>query len=194
MSLGGGIKLSAEDGIWVARNDKGELIEAQPPAAAPGVNNEPLSKLHGLFLSDFPNLFKTQSETALRGRDENGEIEYMMNSVLYRDFTNKTYSIGLYMPSTPLTHQICVFLVLEHKKIVDDLIKIMPEITSHNVATEECVTDTDLIFDEKVVIYHETDLSAEEITDLKTLYRNSGVSVEFRGTGYVIARWGCRAN
>jgi len=85
---GGSISLNVEGGVWVARNGEGELMEAQPPAAAAGVDTEPLSRLYSLFKSDFPNLFKTQSETTLRGTNGNDIIdesgEYLRHSDLPR--------------------------------------------------------------------------------------------------------------
>jgi len=183
---GSGIKLRGENGVWVARNDKGEIVKAQPPTTPP--SNEPVSRLHDLFKSDLPNLFKTYSDVTASIM---GGSKYTIPVVLYRDFETRSLFVGFYMPSAPLMYQICASLADAHKKIVEDLAKSALEIQLCEVTTAATdFTTTELIFNNQFIIYHEDDWSSQQLTDLERLYRDSGLSVEFRGPSYLLARWG----
>ena len=88
-------------------------------------------------------------------------------------------------------YQICASLADAHRKIVEDLAKSAPEIQLCEVTTAATdFTTTELIFNNQLIIYHEDDWSSQQLTDLERLYRDSGLSVEFRGPSYLLTRWG----
>ena len=46
----------------------------------------------------------------------------------------------------------------------------------------------DLIFSGRIFIYHESDLSLEQIGALAALYKSKGIDVKFRSHEYAVAR------
>jgi len=102
---------------------------------------------------------------------------------LYFDFMAKSKFMSFYIPRSPHTYQSCYNLVDNYETIMQD-IELGGEVLG-GLANEQ-TSSRELIFSGRIYIYHEDTLSLQQLTTLGGLYQSKGLSVVFRGPGFLI--------
>lgn len=133
-----------------------------------------------LFKNDFNNLLRGGQDFTLSNKDI-GQIT--IKSQAYLDFTSQTIFIGFYIPNTPHTYTICVYLSNNYNKALDITKNIMAEETSTGL---QPVNTNELKFSGRVFLYHETPLLEEQRRELFALYKSKGLAPQFRDYQYVL--------
>ena len=62
-------------------------------------------------------------------------------------------------------------------------------IVSKNPGDTAKIFSKDLHFSGRIYIYHEDDLTLQQLGFLEGLYKANNLSIQFRGSDYVVARW-----
>ncbi len=132
-----------------------------------------------LFKNDFNNLLRAGQDLNLTNKDI-GQIT--IKSQTYLDFTSQTIFIGFYIPDTPQTYAICVYLSNNYKTALDLTKKVMVEQSATGM---QPVNTSELKFSGRVFLYHETPLLEEQRRELFSLYKSKGLAPQFRDYQYV---------
>ena len=137
-----------------------------------------------LFEHDFgERLLSSQSEEVFTSQKDNTEVRIKVRT--FFDFEAQNKFIAFYIPPNPNTFDLCMSLVDEYKNIFtsDEAIKVE---TSHPGL--QPVSKSDLKFSGRVFIYHEYHLFEAQKRKIFDLYKEKGLSVQFRGTDYLWMR------
>ena len=132
-----------------------------------------------LFKNDFSNLLRAGQDIAMMNKDISLTT---IKSQAYLDFTSQTIFIGYYIPDTPQTYAICVYLSNNYKTALDLTKHVMAEESSTGL---QPVNTSELKFSGRVFLYHETPLFEEQRRALFALYKSKGLSPQFRDYHYV---------
>jgi hypothetical protein len=137
--------------------------------------------LEQLFKSDFSYTLKA-SETAnvvLRSGFK-AKIPYYV----YFDFQGKSEFVGFYIAHSPKTFDLCVGLPNLVPK-VREYIRKSVEVQSAQAGQQTSLSD--LTFTGRVFVYHEDFMTLEQMVELRKIFTQSNMSVEFRGPDYLAA-------
>lgn len=141
-----------------------------------------------LFKSDFNNYMRQSGEDTFVTENKEGKRSLRVLHELCYDFQGKSKFLGFYIPSSPDSYKLCVFLSEEYKKIINDL-ESKTEVTGGHVTEFSMTSGKDLVFTGRIYIYHEDSFSHQQLAELEQLYKSKGLSVLFRGTEYFIMMW-----
>jgi hypothetical protein len=107
------------------------------------------------------------------------------------DYTAKSKFMGIYIPvsepfsdSNKVTYSICALVSYDFKNFLNTSDKDV-QITFKNYG-EQQTGNKDLTFSGRVYVYHEGNLSVEQIAELRKLYRENNLDVQFRGIDYLM--------
>jgi hypothetical protein len=154
-----------------------------------------------------PNLPINPNTVTLRDlflRDDGGESQWCtVNHLKYSESgkqfevaycvawhsASNTKWIKVFIPSLPETAEIVTAVsdITLYKDIIPDPAKDV--VVSQKQPGESTITsDKDAKFSGRLFVYHENELTAEELGDLTKLYSSKSLSVQFRGNAYLIYR------
>lgn len=135
-----------------------------------------------LYEEDFNDLLRVNEDRIITSQDGS---TVTINSKVYFDFETQTKFVGFYIPSTPITFDICVNL--------SDFYKTALEMGNGNLAEWsqpglQPVNNRELQFSRRIFIYHQYPLFATQKRKLFSLYESRGLSLQFRGQDYVFKK------
>lgn len=150
-------------------------------------NNKPpqLPKLQALFQQDFSRLLKFEKGGSITFND--GTI-LNIDAQEYMDLEAKTKFLGFYIPFSNKSYAACEVLSEYYKKCMDDLDSSI-EVRGGHIADSARTSSRDLMFSNRIYIYHENNFSLQELAILERLYQSRGLSVVFRGDAYLFSMW-----
>jgi len=148
--------------------------------ASPPLQDE-LTLLY-LFENDFDNLLRHGESRILE--DEKG-IKIPIKSKVYLDFEAQNVFIGFYIPNTPETFKICVYLAEGHKAALEMKEKITVEASGLGM---QPVNSDELKFSGRIFLYHEYPLVEVQKRELYTHYKKHGLAPQFRGADYLFKK------
>jgi len=154
------------------------------PAAAPAIDPDKPENLEQLFRSDFERTLRTHQELTFSGPDSTDRAQIQ----IYYDLDAGTYFLGLYVPRTPRTFLIIQYFLEVYQKHSDELRNNIL-VTTRDPADINSVRLNDFPFSKRVYVYHENELSLQEIAALDTIYREKGLALQLRGSQYQTTRW-----
>jgi hypothetical protein len=141
--------------------------------------------LHDLFLTDFSSIINTSS--LLSGMTvKNGEtgalthVEYMV----VRQLETGTKFLEFYVLYTEETERICESLANLYQNALNDFLEGRVE-AEKIPGDSEVTTSSDLVFSNRVFIYHEAYLSPEQVITVRDAFKKKGVTVILRSTDYL---------
>lgn len=139
--------------------------------------------LYDLFLTDFPGVQRIGETWKIKKDKDSLKVSYF--SVIDLEFQAKV--LTFYIPNWRSMYDLCVFILdqIESKKLT------IPEAINMKqkaIGDSTISSSQEAKFSGRVFIYHETELSAEEIGDLTKLYKSKGLNVQFRGSSYLSSR------
>jgi len=181
-------------GMWIAivgllavfpvkcnRESEGEAIEVSP-------NNDDSDSLDislfSLYEDDFTDLKLSGSRIVHMSDGYTHEI----NCSLIFDFDANTMYLAFYISESDRTYEICEFVILSHIELLESLYDSV-EIESGSPG-ERPVNIGELIYSERVFIYHESNLFHSEINQLTEIGEQVNVFPQFRGSEYLFHRSG----
>lgn len=107
------------------------------------------------------------------------------------DYESKSKFMGIFIPvsepfseSNKVTYSICALVPYHYKSFIDN--------SDNNVKItfkyygEQQAGNKDLTFSGRIFVYHEDNLSVEQIAELRKLYRENNLDVQFRGVDYLM--------
>ena len=134
-----------------------------------------------LFEHDFGDrLLRSSRDEIFRFAKNGSEIKIKSNT--YFDFEAQTKFIGFYIPSDPRTFEICINLVDHYNDVFRQDAGIAVETEGPHL---QPVQKSELKFSGRVFIYHEYPLLADQKRRLFDLYKDHGLSIQFRGSDYL---------
>jgi hypothetical protein len=142
--------------------------------------------LRELFETDFPKTLKFSSDTEIHTRYDDTIVKIVERE--YLDFESKSKFMGFYIPRSIHSYEVCEYLAGEYRNIMKrmDLVKVK----GGGMPTDSAQTSSDdLTFSGRIYIYHEDDLSLQQLAALERLYNSKGLSVIFRSHAYMTLRW-----
>jgi hypothetical protein len=143
--------------------------------------------LQSLFKSDFNDRLLTSGrEEAFQSVHDGTEVK--IKSKVYYDFEAQTKFISFYIPSDPNTFEICKSLVEYYKEIFEREEGVAVETKGPHL---QPVSKSELKFSGRIFVYHEYPLFEQKKRELFDLYKNHGLSIQFRGAEYV---WSQKSN
>jgi hypothetical protein len=169
---------------------KENLFEDESKQQKKSVKSKSKKTLNDYFKSDFSNIFKiNQPRFATIQNTKNKEkITIDFESQLYCNFDAQTVFLGFYIPSSPLTYELCIFLAQEYKNILVKLQTKSLEIESSYPGDKHSTELKNLNFSGRIFIYHESPLFSSKIEKLTALYKSNNLSPQFRDITYVHTR------
>ena len=157
-----------QDSIW----------KNEPAQPSKNTGTSTPKTLIDLFKNDFNNLLRFFEDITLENKD--GKVT--IKSQAYFDFSAQTFFIGYYIPNTPKTYNICVYISKNYKNALDHKKHLIAESSSSGL---QPVNTSELKFSGRVFLYHETPLLEEQRRALFALYKSEGLSLQFRDYQYV---------
>ena len=95
--------------------------------------------------------------------------------------------IAFYISYTKETHDVCVgWVAKQYKSIMQDTHKM--GVAQKVPGESEEITSKQLVFSERIYVYHETYLSPEEVIDLRNGFQELGGTILFRSADYLANR------
>jgi hypothetical protein len=150
--------------------------------------------LDKLMSDEFPNFAKGFLEYTLT-LPSNKKIK--VKAVLYMDTNSGADFLGFYVPSSVkqgqfLTYETCEFLLKQQKDFLHDL-RSKYGIETKRLGEANNLSSDNMIFSGMIYIYHEDDLSAQQLSKLIDEFKAKHLTVQFRGRAYVAAQWAGRS-
>ena len=121
-------------------------------------------------------------------KGETGETNVTIYEQEYQDYQSKSKFVGYYIPMSPYTYKICEYLSDFYKTTMNDFDS-KAEIRFGRSTESEVTRSQDLVFTNRIYIYHSDNLTLQERAALDRLYQSKGLSVILRGTAYLNAIW-----
>jgi hypothetical protein len=157
--------------------------ETPGKTATAGPAQAPLT-LQSLFTNDFPDT--SRYEIGVQLTLANGHtLEIQAKRFIH--FASRSKFMGFYVPPSPDTYAICEYLTDGYKESLqhmDSTFKVNGQVLGESGRT----SSDDLIFSNRIFIYHEDYLSPEQVGSLIGAYRAKGLDVKFRSQEYVVNR------
>lgn len=138
--------------------------------------------LLNLYEDDFDDLLRENQDRIITSKDG---TEVTINSKVYFDFETHSKFVGFYIPSTPITFDICVHLSDFYKTALERGDGNLVEWSQPGL---QPVTNRELKFSGRVFIYHQYPLLAAEKRKLHSLYESRKLSLKLRGHEYVFKK------
>ena len=135
-----------------------------------------------LFENDFNNLLRAGENLTLEFKT--GE-KLNVKSKLYLDFEAQNEFVGFFIPNTPGTFNICIYLAEHYKTALELKNKTMVEMSGPGI---QPVNSSELKFSGRIFIYHEYPLLESQKRELLTLYEQHSLSPQFRGSEYLFKK------
>jgi len=166
--------------------------EYTPPKDSPAWPNyqaqkhlrEPRSlTLYDLFLTDFPGSQRIGQNWKVTNPKGSLNIQYF--SVI--DLERRSKLLTFYIPVWQSMHDLCAYIFDQ----INSRNLTMPEeinMSQKGIGDSNVSTSKEAVFSGRIFIYHETELSAEEIGDLTKLYKTKNLDVQFRSSSYLSFR------
>ena len=145
-----------------------ELV-IKPRLAKKTIQHTKIINLHKLFLSDFDSTKPPSNFYLTIAKGTAKSMYQTVDYILWPDFTTKTISLSIYLAKSDYTFIAFRLLIPKYSEIV-----------------QENLSSDGLTFSGQVYIYHETDLSPEQVDLLINEYKNHGLFPQFRGNDYLI--------
>jgi hypothetical protein len=141
-----------------------------------------LLTLHDLYLTDFADSEASEYAEDTLKEDQTGKSITIQHTIFISLKTNNKL-LAYYIPFWADTEGVC-------KALVDQYQPLLPrwsafEISSKEHGDSDVSSSKNVPFSNKIYFYTETELSAEAIGRLTTLYRDRGVSAQFRSQQWV---------
>lgn len=159
------------------------------PVAVPSSTPELPPTLHDLYATDFPGFahFANEGELHAKSPDENIE-KVRIAYTIHMDFAAKSRFISVYIASSPATYHTCKEVPNFYHEILDEADKTTEMIVQRpgDSATEH---SKELTFTGKIYVYHEDNLTLEQLGSLEALYKSKNLSPQFRGRSYATTMW-----
>jgi hypothetical protein len=152
-----------------------------------GREPEAPQSLAQLFKTDFERTLRTNSELTLTS-PQDATITDKVLIQIYNDMDTGTYFVGFYVPMSPRTPEIIRYLTDGYLSPTLQLRQGV-EITSRDPADTTPLKFSDFSFSRRIYVYHESDLSIQDIAALDTMYRNKNLILQLRGRQYQTTRW-----
>lgn len=160
--------LNWQQSIW-QKNPNRQTEESQNP--------EKMTLL-SLFESDF-NLGRINSDKTITFDDG---VQVNIKLQQHFDFEKQTEFIGLFIPSTPKTFDLCVYFKDNYNMALTMKDSILMESSGIGL---QGVNTSELKFSGRVFIYHEYHLLESQKRELFTLYEDNNLSPQFRDNMYL---------
>jgi hypothetical protein len=138
--------------------------------------------LLSLFKNDFNNLLRGGEDRILTFKT--GE-KITIKSKIYLDFEAQNEFVGFFIPNTPETFNICVYLAEHYQTALELKNKTMIEMSAPGL---QPVNINELKFSGRVFIYHEYPIFEVQKRELYKLYEKHGLSLQFRGAEYLFKK------
>lgn len=136
--------------------------------------------LYDLFLTDFSGAQKAGGHWSMsNSTNRNLAVEQFV--VL--DLERGTKFIQFYIPRWEDTFNVCVALSDLYEKALAEAEQV--EFSGKDPGDTDVSSSKDTVFSKTVFVYHESELTAEQIGVLSKLYRDKGLRVQFRGSVYL---------
>jgi len=145
--------------------------------------------LRQLFDTDFGNTFRHSADVTITDSDKKTGKELYHTTIRrtsYLDFPAKASYLGIYIPATPATGEICRYVADNAKNILDDMLKEVA-VNFRGQAENRSTNLNDLTFTGRVYIYTEWELTTAQKANLEEYFQVKGLSVEFRSLDYELA-------
>ena len=143
---------------------------------APKQESSKIPNLHELFEKEFSRKAKLGS----RGIPmKTGTTETKIFANEYLDFQANSKFLGFYIPESPYAYKICEDLSDKPEIIMKALEE--TRVSGGYPVDFHQTPAQDLVFSNKIYIYHEDGFSHRQIADLEQLYKSKGLLVIFRG-------------
>jgi hypothetical protein len=141
--------------------------------------------LEQLFKTDFERTMRTHSELSLTAP---GAVTDKIMIQIYYDMDAGTYFIWFYIPMSPRTADAIRYLA-DGYQAPSEKLRQGVEVVSRDPADTTSRKFSEFIFSRRIYIYHEVDLSVQDIAELDTLYRTKNLILQLRGRQYQTTRW-----
>jgi hypothetical protein len=142
--------------------------------------------LHDLFLTDASASPQTTS-TLFSGftlrNDTTGNLTHIEYGIVRQLEVGVKY-ILFYVPPSNETARLCLDLADKYKHALDDFMESMIE-TQKTPGDSEQTSSQDITFAKRVFIYNETNLSPEQIIEVRNAFKKRGIIVILRSTDYL---------
>ena len=141
--------------------------------------------LHDLFATDFSSSETVYPQTWHLEALSKPKID--IESIVAWRLSEGTELIAFYIPYTKETHDICVSWVAHHfKEIMQDKHKFGVEQKIPGQSPQ--LSASNLMFPNRIYVYHEAYIAPEEEVDLKNVFKNLGIQVILRSSDFLANR------
>ena len=166
-----------------------QSVPVSPPDMSAVNQDNKLSGLGHYWNTDFSHTLKlSQNITVSHKIPENASNSSIIKFNIYQDHAANTKFIGFYIPAASDTYQICIYLAESYKVFMDEFGGSV-HVEFKSAGDFSYIPSHELTFTGRVYIYHETELSHEQLGQLIALYREKNLHVQFRGSNYATTRW-----
>ncbi len=185
-----GVFVTTSSVLWLIdtptghKTGKSEKEAPKSEETRPAESDTPAS-LEELFKTDFERTMRTHNELTLSAP---GDVTDKIMIQIYYDMDSGTYFIGFYVPMSPRTADIVQYLADGHLSPSLQLRQGI-EVISRDPADTTSLKFSEFTFSRRIYIYHETELSIQDIAALDTLYRSKKLILQLRGRQYQTTRW-----
>lgn len=180
-------KVTVSSSTPVSSAPVGQAAPAAPTPVPPDPSKIPA--LYDLYLFDFPRLLNSGRESEFEARGAPGE-KIRIPFRVHMDFESKSKFISVYVPHSRfdyVAYEVCKRLPELYEIYLRDADSIL--ISTRDPADSSSQRSDELVFTGKIFIYHEDEMSLEQLGALEMLFKSKKLLPQFRGPNYVITRW-----
>jgi hypothetical protein len=144
------------------------------------IENDPYSlDLHDLFLTDFDSVHQKAMGAIFVDDAHQISVQYSIDT----DLELRSKFLAFYVsPSEQHTGEICAYLADHYTFVLNKAPQL--EVMQKGVGDSGTISTKEALFTNRIYIYHETYLDAEETVRLAKLYEQKSISAIFRSTDY----------
>jgi hypothetical protein len=167
------------------------IREADLPQAVREIeaaNNAPVNPvltLRDRFNQDFTHLFRIHNQLTVRSVDDGNAVN--IDCLLYLDHAANSDFVSLYVPHCEKPVEVCQHLATQISTIRDQL-KARIIADARSPGDVQSVRSSQLRFSGRVFVYHEDDLTLQQLAELEQAYSQNGLAAHFRGPGFAATR------
>ena len=137
-----------------------------------------------LFKQDFSNSLRVSNEFTL---NIGGGATAKIYANEYFNFEGRTKFLSFYVPMSTQSYEICESLTYGYIEIMKKLEENAAAIGGY-VGDSAQTSSQELIFSNRIYIYHENTFTLQQLASLERVYTSKGLSVIFRSTSYMMSR------
>jgi pimeloyl-ACP methyl ester carboxylesterase len=145
--------------------------------------------LHDLFITDFSSGDGTSASARSLDTwhlESPSKPKIDIESLVVWSLSSGSEFISFYIPRTPDTHDICVFLIPKNfRQIMQNKNRVVIDL---KVPGQSALGTQNLVFTNRIYIFHETNMTTPEQAEVEATFKTLGVSVILMSSDFLISR------